>query len=965
MSFIQEIAKYLTETYKEEPVSVFVLFPNRRPADYLIKALHDKGNVCQAPHIYSIDDFIQKALPYAKTNNFHLIAILYHIFRKHLLGKENYDLFYSWGEMLLLDFSEIDKHLVKTNDLFSVLLKEKEITQRFYYLDEEQIQAIKQFWAAFHPERISDEQKSFLHLWKELGNIYTDFQAILEEKHIAYTGMLYRKLAEKPELYLPTILPPSAHLIIAGFNTLTPSEVQLFSHLKKTYQTRFFWDVDKLYTENPDYEAGYYYRKYKDKFVSVNKALQGEKEVYLYDITKSVSQFQRISTLINGKVPESGSKQKEKPIIQPQDSIAIILPDDSKLQPLLSSISPIIGEHTTDRLNITMGLQLLHSLPATLFEGICEMHRFAVKEGDDYKYSRKRFFQFINHPLLAPFAQGRDRWKKDIETEKILWIYLKNLPYEWKDITNLLYPLHDGIEFLKQLNSFFAHLIVYIKDTAHTYIDEIQKELTSTFSQAIRDLITAAEEENIPLSIDISIRLVRQLIRNTRVPFQSDSTNRIQIMGLIESQCLDFNHVFITDCNEDILPPSSSSHSYIPYSIRRAFGLTTPETHHRMYSYYFYRLLNRSQTTHLFYNTLASDLQPGEPSRYIQQIRADLPKDRLFEFKENKVTSVELPKPIAIGKSTEILNQLRKYTTNVENGTYLTPSAINTYLDCRLKFYFRYIAGLQEDTNAEEDINLAVFGNLLHQTMQYIYETGALKNKSSDFSETQINALHTDIDHCINRAFHKIIVGEDSLYPYEFQGSELIVYNILKEYIRKILDYDVKHAPLTILKMEEKDVMNFNLNEITVRIGGKIDRLDKVGQAIRVIDYKTGSSEKKKEFKLVSDLFEIHAKKRANYALQVLLYAYITGHFYDDNMPIMPVLMFIRDIQRSDFDIRLRQDTAIINDSRIYFEEIEKGLKNCMEDLFNPNIAFDQTPHNVHCGYCPYTMICRRSKVED
>lgn len=978
MSFIKEISAYIIEQNRTSNDSVWVLFPNRRPADYLMKALSSSRTAMRAPQIYSIDDFVQSAIPLETADNFRLISMLYRTFQEYGMGKENYDLFYSWGEMLIRDFSVIDKHLVPVHDLFRVLLHEKELTQLFYYLDPEQIEAIRQFWESFHPERISEEQHSFLHLWQQLEGIYTRFHEKLEQKHLSYEGKMYRMLSEHPEKYLPTLLPPTSHIIIAGFNTLTPSETKLFSYLKKNYSCVFFWDVDTYYTERVEYEAGYYFRKYGSKFPSVIKPHahlnQNGERIYLYDMNRSLSQLQRIGSLLAGMPIRINytNQTTSIPVIQPHDSIAIILPEESKLQALLSSISPIIKNNSEDKLNITMGLQLRHSLIATLFELWCEIIRHSIHEEHGYKYGKQHLLNLLRHPFIRATADKLQDTIDEWEQNGLMYISTSELPTTWSSIQKLLQPEREGLAFLKQLDAYLKELISTLDAQESKYKSgDMQWEMLTSFYDSLMQLIYSAIEEQISFSRETAIRLITQIFRNSRIAFQSESTGRIQIMGLIESQCLDFDHVFITDCNEDILPPSASSQSYIPYNIRKAFGLPTPETHHRMYSYYFYRVLGRAKSVHLFYNTVSTDMQPGEPSRYIHQLSADIAAGVMYTFKENPEAQIESIQRIVVHKTDDILHRLHRYTIDEPQGPYITPSAINTYLDCRLRFYFRYIAGMYEETELSEDIDQASFGNLLHQIMQIVYEEAIKTNKSNHFTSSQIENLHKHIETAVSRSFHQVLTGKDNKDPFIFSGTQIIAMQILTDYASRMLQYDSKNAPFMLLKMEKKDVAIFEVNGMNIRIGGKIDRLDKIGNTLRVMDYKSGGSNKKNIFKDIEELFAIHAENRQGYVLQVMLYCFMTGILDrlnsqkgDAESSIMPALIFVRDIQQKNFDIRIMHaegnEITPVNDCRKYFSQIEAGLRNCLEEIFNPEVPFDQTPHEQHCQYCVYARLCKR-----
>ncbi|MCX7744746.1 MAG: PD-(D/E)XK nuclease family protein [Flavobacteriales bacterium] len=963
--FLQDIADFLIKHSPHELEKTIVLFPNRRAIQFLKYRLITRANQKPfiLPKMYAIDDFVASMVPYTITDSVSINATLFNIFKRLGIQKESYDLFYSWGEMLIRDFEELDKYLANPEQVFRMLLGEKEIATYFAYLNEDQIKAIQNFWNLFNPDKISNEQSLFLALWKSLPDVYKMLNQELSASGKTYMGHAYRLLAENTALYFNRLLHNNSRFLIAGFNWMTPAEVSIFSFIKKHYQVSFYWDVDRHYTEPTFHEAGYFFRKYSSRFPSQlpPKSILNlsNKSVTFYNCSKFTVQVQQAAQII-------------REIQNSKETIAIILPDETRLPIVLAALTDL------DELNVTMGIQIRNSQAASFVSQWLEILRYARKNGEEYFYHITQLNQFIQHPLIISIMgdTGLNAWNDMLNklTENLIGI---------NHFLNICIPLHrmlspptDGISLLIQLKDFFHDYIQFVFTNHHLSKNDrnnitqgsIQTELNIAFYQALSQLVQSCLENKLEFSVQTASRLIQRLLHHTRVPFQSVSTGRIQIMGFIESQCLDFDHIFILDFNEGLVPPGVSQGSYIPFSIRKGFGLPVPEDHYRMYAYFFYRLMHHCKTMHLFYNTLADGIISCEPSRFVAQIKSECTNIQLKELKQdsritfNQVLSIEVP------KTTKLLNALMRYTEEA-NSTYLTPSALNVYLDCRLKFYFRYIVNLQESTEITNEINHAIFGNLLHVAMHDIYSVAIQTKGTNELSKHDIKSLHSNIPSAINRAFHEVFYGVKRDEPFRFEGASLIAKNILKRYIESILQYDETCAPITLLRMEEKDVITLHLAGRNIRIGGKIDRLDISNDIVRVIDYKTGSSENKTTFNSIEQLFEFNSNDRPGYVFQVMLYAFIADQIIGKDIPIQPGLLFVRDSFKDTFQTAIQHKfdskSEDVVDYRKYKGEIEKGLNAVIADLFNPEVPFSQTSNTQICKNCAYQMICRKDMLEN
>jgi CRISPR/Cas system-associated exonuclease Cas4 (RecB family) len=948
--FLDHIAEYIISRPVAEIEKTWIIFPTRRPIQFLIEKLSkQQKKPFLLPQMMGIDELVSMGMPYTMADTFTLNSKLYHTFRKNGMNQESYDMFYSWGEMLLGDFNEIDKYLVDTDQLFKMLLGDKEITQQFFYLDEEQIAAIKNFWNSFDPEKISNEQESFLQLWKLLPSIYQDFQEDLEDNHLIYKGKAYRKMAENPEQYLGSITEAGSHFIICGFSELSASEIKIFEYLQKNFSSTFFWDVDEYYCNYEFHEAGDFYRKFKNKFPSAippQKELDRiDKKINIYDVSKFIAQAQIVSKQFENS-DHTGTS-------------AIILPDNNRLPVLLASL-----DTDTTNLNITMGVPLKTSLASSFFNEWIDLFKHTKNIEGLKSFHYQYIFRFLKHPFVFPLIKNEySSWEYEMISTQQPFILPSQFPEAWSDIKSFIEFPESGNQLIKQLCTYLYNYINNIVDPEDKNTD-LQTELLIDLYQAFKRLHETIIINDMIFSVETAVKIMRQYISQSNVPFQGDYTAELQVMGLIETQCMDFENIFIVDCNEGILPGTSNGGSYIPYAMRKAFGMPTKESLQRMYAYYFYRLLHHGKNVYLFYNSVTDGQRSSEPSRYIQQLKAELQHTQWQEFKLNNSFTLEQNKSIEIKKTPDIIEILNRYTHYGEKSTYLTPSALNTYLDCSLKFYFRYIASVKEPNQLSEDVDSAVFGNLLHHAMQTLYEKGIDENGTNEFDSEKVTALFKNVESAIHLAFHWVLHQREDKQPYRYEGEEIIAKEIITRYVHSILKHDAKQAPFTMLKMEKKDEVLIPCGDYSVRIGGKIDRLDIRNGTLRIIDYKTGSAENKNEFNNIEDLFNFHNDKRAGYIFQVMVYAYIMDLIRNEDEPIKPGLLFIRKIYTETFDSHIykknKSENIIVNDYRPYREEVEFKLKSLIQHLMSPENNFTQTTDVKTCTKCAYKNICRK-----
>ncbi|MFO7844089.1 MAG: PD-(D/E)XK nuclease family protein, partial [Bacteroidales bacterium] len=713
-TFLKHIAEDLYNRYGDKISGLCLVFPNQRAGLYFKKYLSElTTKPIWSPKTTTINELMQEISGLTIADPIKILFELYQIYKQAKKSEEPFDDFYFWGEMMLNDFDDIDKYLVNPDDLFKNLESLKSIQDQFSYLTEKQIEAIKQFWQSFDPEKHSIHQQDFISIWNVLPVIYKKLNEKLTSLGIAYEGMIYRKVANLLEGNKAINLPHEKY-IFAGFNALNQCEKNLFHFLQNNQRAEFFWDYDQRFIQNTNHEAGLFLREniktFKTPLSFSNKNISrlsaDQKNIEIISVPGNVGQ---------AKIITENLKQANQEITESPDNTAIVLADEDLLVPVLQSIP-----NSIENVNITMGYPVINTPIYSLLEHVIELQKNARKNS----FYHKDVTAILNHQYINTyFSKEASRLVQFIRTNNRIMIAKEEL--STCDFFTLLF---NKIESYAQLSEYFLTILhhVYqslndnkIEDTIHT--PSLEKEYIYHIYLSINRVKEVLQEQQVEIRMDTYIRLIRKIIRNLRIPFTGEPLSGLQVMGILETRLLDFQHLFITSVNEGVFPKTESSLSFVPYNLRHGFGLPTIEHQDAIYAYYFYRLIHRAQDVTLIYNSNTDGLQTGEMSRFLYQLKYESP----FNITEKSLRydiNINQPKEIRIEKTPEIREILRAYLSSSGEEKYLSPSGLSNYLRCKLKFYFRYVAGLKEQDEVTEEIDAPLFGNILHEAMDNLYQ---------------------------------------------------------------------------------------------------------------------------------------------------------------------------------------------------------------------------------------------------
>jgi len=952
--FIEACASYIIQKSGDSLSEICIVLPNHRSGifftAYLKKQL-EKPVI--GPKITTINELMLSFSDLFPADRLHLIALLYETYREITGSGESFDEFYFWGEVLLADFDDIDKYLVNAADLFKNISSLKDIEHQFDYLSEEQKKLLVQFWGSLSNWERYHHEKNFITIWEKLFAIYSGFRAKLSEEGIGYPGMIMRNNIETLEE--GKIQLPYKKYLFIGLNALNSCEKKLFAKLKEINRAVFFWDYDRYYLGNRINNAGRFIRENLQLFPAPQDfdhdtgQFTQPKTIRLVAVASNAGQAQVIPRYLDNKrKEETGSF----------DNTAIVLADESLLFPVLGAIPAEAGP-----VNVTMGYPVKNSPVVSLIQQTASLIRNTSQgeNGEPVMYY-KQVTDILSHQLLRETEPEKTIAKiHEIKSNNKLYITPSEL--DFSELHRRIFSLPARVD--DYATYFLGMLELLFEKNGGKDGDQVMREIIYTIYLAfekIQVLIARLTKKgNVEISPAVFFRVMTQHLNQVIVPFEGEPLSGLQVMGILETRCLDFDKLIIIGLNEDIWPRTSMAPSLIPFNLRKGFGLPGIDDQDAMYSYYFYRLIQRAKSITATWSTIRELISGGELSRFGFQLMLHSPHPVIsqsfdFAFYNNA------PGPVSVTSSAAMVDQLLQAN---HSGKALSPSALNSYLLCSLKFYFRYVAGLKEPDEVSEDIDRQVFGILLHKALENLYDPYTCKTLGkSDFSK--LTADKAGIKKAILQAFttEYFKKPKEEWEKLPIGGKSLLILSTLESYIRNLLETDRESAPLFIHALEKEFETCLEVEADgwvrKIRIGGKVDRVDEINGVIRVIDYKTGSlNAYDLQFKSFEELFDRTKKNLKKEIIQSLVYSCILKRDYYPEKTVQAVVYSVINLKNESFDpaVRMNNQAYEMPDPG---SELEKYLKAVLQEIYSRETVFSQTEFTDRCVYCPYQAICRR-----
>jgi len=959
--FLYRIADIFYAQFANELYKHTFVFPNKRAGVFFQKYLSEiAGKPIFSPTIITIQELFVELSPYQTADRIALLTELYRCYRQIGNADETFDDFLYWGEMLLNDFDDVDKYLIDARQLFRNVRDLKSLEDDKSYLSASQIEAIRRFWSNFMSGGLSDSKKKFQETWQILFELYTSFRSALETKGWAYEGMTFRYVAEKALAKDDLDLNTQSYVFI-GLNALTPAEIALMEHLRNIGKADFYWDYESPMVNDPQNKASFWIkdnlRRFPSRFeIEENDRNVGKPVIELIGVPSAVGQAKYVSQLLSQLIGLNAIPDTDEAI-----ETAVVLPDENLLLPVLYSIPPEIG-----KINVTMGYAMSHASVASLVDHIANLqHNVRTTRGGETVFYHRFVTAILNHPLVK--ASSRDeaeKLKNYIVTNNRVVVSLSDIPQQ--ELLQLIFkPMTDWRQIPEYLQLILKTIYTSLT-TEKLQIDEpkndassidLEREFVVQYYKAITRLSDTLKIVD-SISADVYFRLLKRLAQGISVSFSGEPLSGLQVMGVLETRVLDFENIILLSMNEGVFPVKSSANSFIPYTLRKGFGMPTYEHQDSTYAYHFYRMIGRSKRIFMLYDTRTEGLQTGEVSRYFTQLKF-LYGD-VFDIRERVATynvfTSEMP-PISIEKRPSVMEKLDRYRAGGD--LWLSASHLNNYINCSLQFYFSAVEGFSDEEEVSEKVESDVFGSIFHRVMEQIYRRYENKIVTPDAlsaiakDEEYLNAL-------IEKAFARYYFRDDAnVQP--LVGENYLVGEIIRSYVKQTLAVDKSFTPFRYIGSEYKFETAYRVNDdLAVQFKGSIDRIDQQEDAYRIIDYKTGKGGT--VFSELTTLFDTSRNADMSKILQVFLYSF----FYDRQFAgrkLSPALYFMRSIYSENFDpfITVKNDSnknERVNDASIFFDEFADLLNRCLSEMFNPDIPFKQTNNEQNCQYCSFKTLC-------
>jgi hypothetical protein len=948
--FLEKLAKYILDETPDLRDRTFI-FPNRRSGLFFRRFLAEQaGRTTWAPEILTISDFMEQLSGLKKADPLDLLFELYGHYRTMVSEPEPFDAFFPWAELMIRDFDALDKYLVDPESIFRNIKEIKEIDAKFGGLEEEQIAYIRKFWIHFNEGNPSDEKEVFLQTWNMLPTIYAKLSASLKAQGKGYEGLLYREVAGMPPDLLRDRL-KRVQYIIVGLNALNACEKTVLKRMQQMDVVRFFWDYDRRYIDDQHMEAGRFMRENIREFppaadLEEFSGLSATKEIRIFDLPSDILQAKTVHRILS---------DRDEPLNRVND-VAVVACDEDLLMPVLSSLPPDVGE-----VNVTMGYPFSNTPLNSFIDALLRLIRNArIARDGSLSFYHRDVVSVLHHQYFRLVAE-------EDPGDAVKVIHERNLMYVDAGLFN---------------GAMERRIFSGVSDAASlcTYLREVLRYILSKLKEREDDRFVALEEEYIllmltrlnklsehmgrgaPIEIQTFVRLLRKLTSGLRVPFIGEPLAGLQVMGILESRLLDFDHVIMLSMNEDTMPGASDTSSFIPYSLRFAYGLPVREDMDAIYAYYFYRLIQRADKVDLLFNSASEGVKSGEMSRYLYQMNYEYNAQLIRPLLPVHATEIN---PIVIEKTVHVQELLAQYLVGSEETRYLSPSALNAYIECPFKFYLKFLCGVDRADEVLEELDAIGLGNILHESIYRIYEP--FRKKKTPVRREDIEALLNDpgLDVILREAFNEEYFHSRKMRPLE--GRNLVFFDIIRSYLRQILRIDAGIAPFDILELEQKHRVELQLDTgkegLLVQLGGTIDRVDRPpGAAQRIIDYKTGKADR--SFTGIEALFDPERKNRNKEAFQALMYAWIYAQGIPD-VPVRPGLYIARNLFAENYSPEFRMGEGrkkeALEDFTPLTRVFEEKLRDLLREIFDREIPFTQTDIEERCRGCDFKNICQRN----
>ncbi len=830
VTFIDEVISDLLNKHSQNLLNTVIILPSKRAGVFFKKKMreHLEGQITFLPRTLSIEELIEDISRLTTASNTRLQVALYEVYLQEFSGNEpeNFLNFLGWGQTLIGDFNEIDRHLISTDSFFSYLSAIKELNQ----------------WDSDQPTGLVT---NYLKFWKSIQSYYKVYRSHLKAKGLGYQGMLYRESVAKADAFLEN---DNQTYIFCGFNALNLAEQHLIRKFLERENTHIYWDIDPYFLEDGTHVINRFIASYiKDWPELKSKSTLFPKDQTHFNAKKSITTTGVAQNI--GQVKYAGQILSEFTEEELSET-ALVLGDENLLLPLLNSLP-----QNVTAVNVTMGLSLNQISQAAFFENWFQLQI----NSRDGLYYYKDLLALLDQPYsILLLGNLRKSIKAKITSLNLIYLRAIDLTEDLHSNLNLLLQSWRGSS--KTALESALTLIEKLKNILLPKKEWLELEFLEAFERLFNQLSTLNLEYPYFESIKTLRQFYRDLLKNETIDFKGDPYKGLQIMGVLESRVIDFKHVIITSLNEGIFPSGKSQNSFIPFDLKIEYGLPTYREKDAIYAYHFFRLLQRAERVDLIYNNEASGLNSGEKSRFILQLAAD--SNAKYHYTETTASaSVKIaPKQLkTVPKTPQLIEVLQKHA---QSG--FSPSALTTYIRNPIDFYQKYVLGIEELDAVEDTIAYNTLGTVVHESLEHLYTPHLNQNLNPAILKELIQKGDDEVARQFEICYNSVNIKT---------GKNLIIYNVAKQFVRNFLLaelHQLENGSEIVLKGLELKLKSMIKPGITLR--GTVDRMDVHNGTFRILDYKTGSvTAGELNLKNWEDLISDY--KKQSKAFQVLCYA--------------------------------------------------------------------------------------------
>lgn len=952
--FLRLVAEDIHTRFGDDLSDVAIVFNNKRPIAYLKKQLAAVyGKAIWSPQFFTIQEFFSQSSSLAQASSLSQFFYLFQLHNELLKAEgaeaETLEEFYPIAEIILSDFGQLDYELVDVDQVFMELYDTTKIDIAFQHFTEEQQAYIRQFWQSFSIMGHSGVQQRFLKLWRRMPSLYRALKARLKSEKQTNYPSLYRDLVDGLS-ERPNFVDKYKQVLFVGFNALNKAETALFQRWQAQEKALFYFDADAYYLEDIEQEAGLFIRR--NLFGSKLQNALGEAANVLGNRDLAVDIFAAAGKVSQTKLLHDLLHKQ----YDPSKSAAILLADEALLVPLLQSLPNLTA-------NITTGYPLMQS---PLF-GLIDLWLDVQEEVSHMKKKKVPFSylaSFINHPLTQVTMAEREKIFGDWSDKQLFEIPIEDIQVESTALPYFFKALPSPAMLIPALIQMIDKLLTAI--SSEDRLSQIESTLLVESKKVLNQLLLGLEKID-ATSISFQIGLIRKVIAPVNSAIEGDPLNGLQIMGLLESRCLNFDQVYLLGANDGVLPKTSNSPTFLPNNLRKAYGLPVLENQDALSAYLFYRHFQYSSDIHIFYNSLVDQNSTGEVSRFVKQLMFE----SKFHFKQyNQQQTISFQEPNAeliIPKEGEVWDKL--WNSFIQQKRKLSATALTTYLQSPLQFFLKHVAEIKEPPTVSQEFEMNKLGTVVHNVMETIFLP--FKGNSEWISVKKLADRLPDVEQLVVLEIARQYQGTQSSLA-DLNSMEMIMHKIACEYVKMYLQYDVdSYKAFRVIELENDQdyVLDFPIQiqgqEEHVRLFGIIDRVDEVlthdAEVItRIVDYKTGGDSVK--FKDLEKVFSSNSDNKA--LVQTLFYAYVYEQV-SGRMGLEPHLYVARKMREEGTVFNGRTQVLVGEELQEAKEEFVSFLRTTLEEIFDASIPFKHYPDALVYPSDPYTLFYRNALAED